>query len=167
MINLDTYIISDTHFGHANIVKYCDRPENHNELMEQNWWRTVSIDDNILHLGDVLWYKKTSEQIGTVQRLPGNKMLIKGNHDGRQNWWYEDLGFTIMPKRVFAKINHKTILFTHYPEDDTKIFWDINIHGHVHNNAPPFKEKGKRRWINVSVEYMDYTPVKLSTILSY
>lgn len=163
-INLDTYIISDTHFGHENIITYCNRPEDHDFVMYLYWKSIVSPEDNILHLGDVLWYKKLNA-IDIVKDLPGNKFLIKGNHDKRNNAWFEDLGFTIMPKRVFFEHEDKTIVFTHYPEDRFDLDWDINIHGHIHNNSYEKKVVGDKTWINVSVEVMGYAPAKLGSIL--
>ena len=158
---LDTYIISDTHFGHANIIKYCDRPENHDEIMERNWWRTISIDDEVLHLGDLSFEKNSNR----VSRLPGKKFLIKGNHDHKSDLWYHEQGFTLMPKRVYFQQGPRKILFTHYPEDNFIIPWNINIHGHIHNNGYVTKEEKGRLFINVSVEVMDYTPTKLRDIL--
>lgn len=161
-IKLDTYIISDTHFGHQNIIKYCNRPEDHDWLMYLYWTSIVQEDDDILHLGDLCWHTTPAD----LKSLPGNKYLIKGNHDRKNNEWYENLDFTIMPKRVFFKYDERTILFTHYPEDRLDIYWDINIHGHIHNNGWKIKEEGGRKYINVSVEVMNYTPTKLGEILN-
>jgi len=170
-LTLDTYIISDSHFGHDNIIKYCDRPEDHDFLMELYWTSIVAPEDNILHLGDVMWYKndtpyKDGKTLGEMVRsLPGNKFLIKGNHDKKNNDWWEEIGFTVVPQRIFFDYGGKVILFTHYPEDRLDIIWDINIHGHIHNNGYKIREENGRKWINVSVEMMDYTPVKLGDIL--
>lgn len=160
-INLDTYIISDTHFGHKNIVKYCDRPEDHDNVMLKNWWRIVTIDDEVLHLGDLTF---KSNYVGFSQ-LPGHKYLMLGNHDHKSHDWYEDHGFTVVPKRMYYHHKDKVILFSHYPETRLDIPWHINIHGHVHNNAPQYTTREGRLRINVSVEVMDYTPVKLRDIL--
>lgn len=162
-IDLDTYIISDTHFGHKNIIQYCGRPEDHDELMIKNWWRTISIDDTILHLGD-LTFKK---DYVPWKNLPGDKYLIKGNHDHQKDSWYKENGFTILPKRVFFIMNRQRIMFTHYPEPYEGFeHWDINIHGHIHNNSYEVKRWGEKLYINVSIEVMDYKPVKLGEILS-
>lgn len=51
------WIISDTHFGHANIIKYCNRPFTNvttmNATLIRNWKALVKNDDTIWHLGDV------------------------------------------------------------------------------------------------------------------
>ncbi len=162
-INLDTYIISDTHFGHKNIIKYCDRPENHDELMFNNWVNTVGEVDTVLHLGDLTF------NVGLLKPnfniLPGNKFLIKGNHDHKSNLWYHENGFEIAPRRVFFNNGGDRILFTHYPEDNFHMHWDINIHGHIHNNSYRVKEVKARKYVNVSVEVMNYVPVRLRDIL--
>ena len=163
-IDLDTYIISDTHFGHKNIIKYCDRPENHDEIMFNNWIKTVKNDDVILHLGDVTFKSRSYIPIG---RLPGKKYLILGNHDKKSKDWYISEGFFIFKPFVWERI-----AFSHYPlgsdidmYDDNGDDWLVNIHGHVHNNEPKYKEHSGKKWINVSVEMMDYMPTKLRDIL--
>ena len=157
---LDTYIISDSHWGHHNIIKYCNRPENHDELMFDNWLKTVKTNDIVLHLGDLAF----KSNYMNFNALPGEKYLIKGNHDHKSNDWYEDNGFIIMPKRVFFNHEDKKVLFTHYPEKDFWD-WDINIHGHIHDRRKRLEYDG-RLYINVSVEVMKYTPVQLKYILS-
>ena len=52
------YFISDTHFNHNNIIKYCNRPfksiNEMNQTIINNWNKTVKADDEIYHLGDLV-----------------------------------------------------------------------------------------------------------------
>jgi len=54
MMNTTTnlWITSDHHFLHSNIAKYCNRPENFNKILVNNWNSLVHDNDIVLHLGD-------------------------------------------------------------------------------------------------------------------
>jgi len=172
MLRVDNklWIISDTHFGHHNIVYYTQRPDNHESIMLSEWAKVVGKNDHILHLGDVALGKRGGAQrwFDTLSRLPGKKFLIKGNHDKKKNSVYEDAGFTIIPEFVHK---HKEIAFTHKPLCKPRLngqSWAINIHGHVHNHPYNTEHDGTyledRRYINVCVEVMDFKPQRLGDI---
>lgn len=162
---LDTWIISDTHFGHTNIIKYCNRPKNHDWLMEKNWRAVIKHDDLVLHLGDLaIWYgRRELFWLNVVKQLPGRKYMLRGNHDKLKTPQYKKLGYTIIPE--FTQVIDGTIIkFSHdaMREELPGVDWDLNIHGHVHNHA----HKWEKEYINVSVEVMRYRPVRLRDILS-
>lgn len=164
-----TWIVSDTHFGHKNIVKYCNRPMHHNSLMIAKWNKHVADDDLVLHLGDLaVWYGDTEEYwLGVASSLPGKKYMLRGNHDKRKDKTYAEYGWTVIPEFIQdIGVNGQRVLFSHYP-DETRIGdWDINIHGHIHNNdLDPRLAATKRRYVNVSIEMMDYRPVRLCDII--
>lgn len=74
------YIISDTHFSHNNIIRYCDRPftniQDMNKHIVEKWNSVVKPNDIVLHLGDVGFGLK--EQLTPlITSLNGNKILIK------------------------------------------------------------------------------------------
>jgi len=166
-IDKDTWIISDTHFGHKNIIKYCGRPVNHNELIMENWRKLIKPEDVVLHLGDLtVWYgEKQKLWEDAAKALPGQKLLILGNHDKRKASYYtRGLGYKVIKPFVW-----RDILFNHYPEynegDCTKTFNTI-IHGHVHNNQHrKIRRIGNIDYMNVSIEVMDYKPVRLGTLI--
>lgn len=75
---------SDLHFGHANIIKYCNRPYTGPEDMtlgiEQEWRSKVNAKDRIFILGDLGMYRG-SRMAEIIAGLPGEKHWILGNHD--------------------------------------------------------------------------------------
>jgi calcineurin-like phosphoesterase family protein len=160
------YVISDTHFGHENSIKWLDsngnklRPFNTidelNNTIITNWNNTVTEQDHVYHLGDVVINKKYLE---LVKQLKGHKRLVSGNHEIFSTQLYINCGFKeIYGVRVFPGL--KCIL-SHIPihPDCIKEGW-INCTGHLHSNT-----LADRRYINVSVEQINYTPVLLEDIL--
>ena len=53
------YLTSDSHYGHSNILKFCDRPfkdiEEHDKMLIENWNKKVPQDGLVFHLGDFAW----------------------------------------------------------------------------------------------------------------
>lgn len=77
------YFTSDLHFGHKNVLSYCQRPfkdlEEMHEMLVKNWNEQVSQNDVIYVLGDFSLSPKWVDLI--VPQLNGEKHLIYGNHD--------------------------------------------------------------------------------------
>lgn len=80
------YFTSDTHFGHANIIKYLNRPFSNSHEMDKilirNWNLKVSAKDTIYHLGD-FGMGPPRYLLDIINRLNGHKFLISGSHDKR------------------------------------------------------------------------------------
>lgn len=80
----NTFFTSDTHFGHANIIKLCNRPfkdvEEMNEKLIENWNKVVSEDGTVFHLGDFA-FGGSGLWNSVIPRLNGQIYLIIGNHD--------------------------------------------------------------------------------------
>ena len=78
------FYISDTHFGHQNIIKLDNRPFKDCDQMENvlvmNWNNNVTSEDTVYILGDFCWLDG-QEWDRILNRLNGHKILIKGNHD--------------------------------------------------------------------------------------
>jgi calcineurin-like phosphoesterase family protein len=96
-IDLDkTYIVSDTHFGHDNIVGFCHRPEEHEQVMIAEWRAHVPDDATVLHLGDLTYRGNARFKHLIAKELTGErKLLIKGNHDKQSFKFYKDCGFKL------------------------------------------------------------------------
>lgn len=166
----DTWLISDTHFGHKNIIKYCNRPMNHNQIMVANWDALVAPEDTILHLGDLaVWYGPDEEYwLSVAFARPGKKFMLEtGNHDKLKPNRYAKLGITIIPEFI-QEIKGQRVLFSHWPDDSRTSQWDINVHGHIHNNPlEPRLAASGRRYKNISIEMMNYEPIKAGELLVF
>ena len=164
-ITHDTWIISDTHFFHVNVGRYCNRPDNWQELIIKNWNNLISPEDTVLHLGDFAFGKRSNFDLLT-EELHGKIILIRGNHDRLGRVRYESHGVTIINEPIHVELAEKTkIIFSHWPVVPLEDGW-INLHGHIHNNPPP--PEGSTlgpNHINMSIEVREYRPCRLKDIL--
>lgn len=147
------YVIPDTHLGHENIKKYCNRPDNFEKLIETNWQATVTETDTVIHLGDVSFDENRIKQLGSWN---GKKILVRGNHDKKPCDFYMNCGFTAVVEELVMDLNNVLILFSHRPHFGHDC--DINIHGHQHNLAV---YDAKRLYLPLSLEHMGYKPLAL------
>ena len=80
------FYISDTHFGHQNIIRYDNRPfstaDEMDEVLIDRWNDVVSDEDTVYVLGDFSWHRE-EKTLEILDSLSGRKVLIKGNHDTR------------------------------------------------------------------------------------
>lgn len=170
----ETFFIGDTHFGHKNIIVFegtkALRPfatiEEHDEEIVKRWNSVVRKHDVVWHLGDVAFGKQSLE---LVKRLNGAKRLIAGNHDGYGTRKYLDAGF-LSVRGAWAVDG---FLLTHVPVHPGQLeregFSKGNIHGHLHMNHvmlswPKGEPKRDPRYINVSCEQINLTPISLAEI---
>lgn len=156
-----TWVISDTHFDHENIIKYTGRPfsdaEEMNEILLSNWNNTVHKGDRVCFLGDMAFGRGSKPKEYWLGRLNGSITYVRGNHD------------TEIGTVTHATISYKghDLLLVHDP-NDLPIRWDgWIIHGDKHNN-----QLGKyplvntqRRTMNVCSELIRYTPLNLDRII--
>lgn len=161
---MKTFLISDTHFGHKNILSFKDKEghlirefsciEDHDEFLIEKWNSVVGIQDKVYHLGDVA-ICKTDRFRSIMRRLNGRKVLIKGNHDQLKPSvyleYFKDIrGYHLLDKFVLSHVPVHT---------DSISRFRGNIHGHVHLNTLP-----DTRYFNVSVERINYTPINFEEI---
>lgn len=186
---MSNFYIADLHFGHGNIIGFDNRPfdsvEEMNETLINNWNKKVKQGDTTYILGDFCWGKE-SQWIEILNKLNGNKVLIRGNHDLKQ------MSKTLKDKFLYIKDRHeisdcgKKLILSHYPELAYKSSYNPNVfmlHGHIHyytNEAiliRDFVEELRRMRINdwdncgqiinvgCMLKEMDYTPRTLMEIL--
>ena len=158
------FLIGDCHFGHRNIIKYCNRPfANAEEMTEgliKNWNSVVGKNDIVYVVGGfALCGKQKIIEIG--KQLNGRKRLILGNHDQASVDTYREAGFEFV-------YNHSIVLddfyiVSHIPmvgiSENTPF---ANIFAHVHDD-PTYKDYSCRSFC-VSAERINYTPVEFKAI---
>jgi calcineurin-like phosphoesterase family protein len=108
-----------THFGHDNILKFCDRPfkdvEEMNYKLIENWNKKVPADGLVFHLGDFAWggyefWKNIRSQ------LNGDIILIKGNHDTKNmSSTAEQELFKFSAQQMLIEIEGRKLYLNHYP----------------------------------------------------
>ena len=174
------FYISDTHFGHKNILKYDNRPyftvaEMDADLIKR-WNNAVKPTDTVCHLGDFSWLKP-AEESEILQQLNGTKILIRGNHDYKPTAEWAD----IMP---YAEIDDKgrRVVLSHFPIAAFKNMehgW-FHLYGHIHNSfddglfeayRDAWEKQKQKKMMSCNVgcmqPYMDYTPRTLDEIIGF
>lgn len=165
---METWLTSDLHLGHENIIKYCDRPFQDVREMDgviiDHWNTMVGPRDMVYVIGDVSFHS-SERTVELVRSLNGYKVLLKGNHDLRRTdtFWLRAGFDSVLDQTIIKSRNGVDIELSHYP------FWGgytpatkILFHGHSHNQ---FKGKihiaNGRSLLNFSVECWDYKPVHI------
>ncbi len=160
---MNRWFISDTHFSHANIIGYTGRPfqsvSEMNEKLIANWNALVEPQDVVFFLGD-FGLGTTHFLTSLCARLHGNKVCIRGNHDGTPAKMHT-IGFTLVLESAFIKIGRHQIELVHIPSQPAPSHFQL--HGHVHEKRP---NKLVDRQLNLSVEVWDYKPVPEKTIVA-
>jgi calcineurin-like phosphoesterase family protein len=166
---MNHFITSDYHFGHANIIKYCNRPfrdvEHMNEELIRRWNERVKPEDFVYHLGD--WcFKNSNEERGEglttkaqyyIDQLYGNKIFIAGNHD-RNN------SLKTLIKSAIIEFGGEKYFLNHFPEN-VDFRYPINFVGHVHGNWT-FKRYKSTILINVSCDAWNFYPKTIEETLA-
>ena len=155
------WFISDTHFNHENIIKYCNRPfetkEEMDEYMIKKWNSVVKEGDIVYHLGDFALGLGFDEYLKLISKLQGDIILIYGNHDRKGVGFMSRVGFKEVHKKKLILGNY---ILSHKPQEENQIPEGfINCHGHIHNHSYNEKIIDKSKYKNLSVEVLDYTPI--------
>lgn len=161
---MNIFITADTHFSHAGMCKFLredgtklrpwDSPEEMDEEMVKRWNEVVRPNDKVYHLGDVVIARRA---LAILDRLHGDKVLIKGNHDIFKITDYLKYFRDVRAYHVLERM-----LLSHIPvHPDSKGRFTANVHGHTHANKIPDP------WYQcVCVEHTDYQPISLEEIRS-
>lgn len=132
------FLVSDTHFGHTGVCRFTrndgvtklrpwDSAEEMDEAMVKSWNERVKPTDKVYHLGDVVIARKS---LKIMERLNGDKVLIRGNHD-----IYKDEDYSKYFRSIRAYHVMNGMILSHIPlHSDSMGRFGVNIHGHTHAN---------------------------------
>lgn len=154
------FFTSDTHFGHTNIIKYCNRPfatvQEMDDVIIERWNQVVKPGDRVYHLGDFSW----GDPYKYLAKLNGQKYFVIGNHDKikeheacRQWVWIKDY--------YELKIGDQTIVLHHYAHR----VWNKmhhkswHLYGHSHGTLPPHGLS-----FDVGTDCWNFTPISFEQI---
>jgi calcineurin-like phosphoesterase family protein len=178
---MTTWFTSDTHFGHANILRYCGRPFPHADAMDEalitRWNDAVGGDDVIYHLGDFI-LKSRGFARRTFARLRGriHVLGLPWHHD--KGWVPKTTGpcadlfsasghpVEILPPLLALKLTdgagrQRLITLSHYP----LAAWEAGHHGawHLHGHSHG-EHRGEGAILDVGVDCHGYAPVSLEAL---
>ena len=83
------FVLGDTHLslGGSKPMDVFPGWNGYVERLEANWRKLVKPEDTIVLAGDISWAMRltdTRKDFAFLQQLPGQKLIMKGNHD---YWW--------------------------------------------------------------------------------
>lgn len=179
---VNIFFTSDLHFGHKNIINFCNRPWETTEEMDEaliaNWNSVVGEKDIVFDLGDFA-FATNGRWKELIQRLNGKHYLILGNHDITR--WPGDKTmqlFERVEQQMIIYIDNRCIYLNHYPylcyggswrKPDNAV-WEL--YGHVHT-CPNSSGADDERMIHkfpfqydVGVDNNNYTPVSWKEVES-
>ena len=150
--------IADCHFGHRNIAKFRNVFINakHNDLYFMYLLRSICTKrDTMFFLGDICF---TEDSLNYLKDLPGNKILVMGNHDAQH--FSTKLLFDVFDD-VQSLIKYKEMWLSHAPIHKDELRGKKNVHGHVHQQSVQDSD-----YLNVSVDstFMKLAPRTLYEI---
>ena len=163
---MNTFFVADTHFGHANVIKFDNRPfatvEDMDAAIIANWNSVVKDKDEVWHLGDFC-YRNTKPAEWYLRQLNGRVHIIWGNHDDKGAKKIAHL-FASAQESKFLRINDQRITLYHYAQRT----WRSAHHGawhlfaHSHGKLPAF---GKS--MDVGLMLHNYRPISLDAVAAF
>ena len=163
------FFTGNQQFGRPSAIKQFKRPfsnvEEMNQVLIENWNKTVAVDDVVYVLGNFAWDPSTAEE--TLTKLNGNIVIVPGEIDEPI---LELSDKQIMPNKT-AVIEQ---IFTSTSDKLTVSYWPLmewpnKSQGHYLFFGYPgnkYKTDHKKKMVNVACDFWAYKPQSLDSIMS-
>lgn len=176
---MSVYFISDLHIGHDREFLYLPRGfeniKEHDKAILENWNGTVTEDDEVYLLGDVMLNDR-EYGLEILGRLKGHIHIIRGNHDTDEKIkHYAELPNVVeVVAAAYLKAGKVSLYLSHFPtlvsykKSDKKSLPLINLYGHTHQKTNFFDDgvNGVHPFMyHVGVDSHDLTPVLLEDVI--
>ncbi|HJW40760.1 MAG TPA: hypothetical protein VJ476_05955 [Rhizomicrobium sp.] len=145
-----TWFVADEHYGHKNIIQFCNRPFTTTDQMQDGLIKlhneVVAPRDHVYHIGDMFWrtlplYRATA----IMDKLNGIHYYILGNHE--EMFEKEDNGYFFKSRFMWIKERTRIkpaggpkagIVLDHFAgrvwDQSDKGSWQL--YGHTHGDLP-------------------------------
>jgi len=160
------FFTADNHWHHRRILEYCKRPfstvEEMDEAMIENWNSVVSRNDLVYHLGDFCFGNTKRDFLSCFDRLNGQIILIKGNHD-KIAWQNRSSFLASYDAYKEVTVRNKCITLCHYSMRvwNKKHHGAWHLYGHSHGTLPDDKYACS---IDVGVDCHNFTPISFDQV---
>lgn len=169
------YFIADTHFGHENIIRLCERPfksiAEMDSYMVSAWNAKVKDEDTVYILGDFAFRSQEPQRYGRACR--GHKILIKGNHDikNMKNNSFTSC-FEAMYDMLDIVIGNERFIMCHYPIAEWSGYYHHawHIYGHIHNKTdiPAYEYMKKEPYaLNAGADIIQFAPATFEELKAF
>lgn len=185
------WFTADPHFGHGNIIKYCNRPaltpeERHKAATDpRGKWRIsdetvrrhdeqlldainsrVEKHDLLWILGDYCWGKEPEARAYRSRILCETVNLVWGNHDHRS----VASAFDYTTEQEMVTIDGQDVWLCHYPlrSWNGRFHGSWSLYGHVHARLEA-EDKANPAWLtkDVGVDACGYRPWSFEELREY
>jgi calcineurin-like phosphoesterase family protein len=165
------FFTSDQHFGHANVIKFCNRPfkdvDDMQERLIENHNSVVRPGDLVYMLGDMFWRTTSLERALMIKiRLNGQHYYINGNHEELfKNKSLRDQFIWIKERETIHPAGYQYIVLDHFAGKvwNKSHSGSYQLYGHSHNELDKNPDTSLLS-CDVGVDSWDYKPVSIEQV---
>lgn len=178
------FFTSDLHFGHRNVIRFCNRPwqdeKEMNSGLIDNWNSVVGDNDIVFVLGDSFWFNDSQSIKRVISKLNGKDIyVLPGNHDDFSSWYRIDdprihlcsdtvvlwLQFEGRKKIFEIWMNHYPLMTWPHREGGS-----IQLFGHIHSQEGKYDGVDQdlplhKNQIDVGCDRWGWKPISIEDIM--